>query len=443
VTAGEEKGKGFLFGRIFYGWVIVAVAWLIMFACVAVQIGSFPVFFDELLEDFEHLGWTRGSLSLGFTMNTLFMAIFGPFAGFMLNRIGPKREVIVGVVIAGISIYLVSLTSQQWHFYVTYGILLPFGIAMAFYIPTVTTVRRWFSRRAGLAVSLAMTGSGLGIVVGPPAARALIDGLGWQDAYRVFAVILVVVVIACALALKRSPESVGTHPDGMAIDESAATRRVDFATRTEVWSAKEALKTSPVWLYMVAQAGYMVVVMAMLGHMYEWGKEDLQLGEGFAVAMVSLLGGVAVGGRLAGGIVSDRLMDRWGRKPVLYFSILGVIFCSVLGMWVDSRATMALFAAILGLTYGCGVGVYPTYLGDLYGVQSMPVLLGFVGLESATIGALGPWIFGTVHDHTGSYDMAFQIGLGACIASLLCLFLIRHPVKRGSSGEAGNDPASP
>ena len=428
----DDRRAGFLFGRLFYGWVIVLAAWLIMFFCVGVQMGSFPVFFDELLQQFEHLGWTRGSLSLGFTLNMLLMAVFGPFAGFMLNRIGPKREVITGALIAGISVYLISLTEQQWHFYITYGVLLPFGISMCFYIPTVTTVRRWFSRRAGLAVSLAMTGSGMGLVAGPPAARALIDSQGWQNAYQIFAVILAAGVIACALMLRRTPESIGTYPDGIPIDKAAMEERGDFAARSEVWSPREALRGSTIWLYMVAQAGFMMVVMAMIGHLKIWADEDLDLGGGFSVAMVSLLGGMAVLGRILGGIVSDALMGRLGRKPVLYFSIIGVTACAFLGLAVDSRTTMVLFAAALGLCYGSSVGVFPTYLGDLYGVVSMPVLLGFVGLESASVSALGPWIFGTVYDHTHphSYDLAFVIGGVFCLLSLLCLFFIKKPVKR-------------
>ena len=433
-TTGEER-KGFLFGRLFYGWVIVFAAWMIMFFCTGIQIGSFPVFFGELLDDV--FGGSRGLIALGFTFNNLFMAVFGPVAGLTMNRIGPKRTVIVGALIAGIAIALISLTTEQWHFYLTYGFLLPFGIAMAFFIPTVTTVRRWFSRRAGLAVSLALTGSGMGLVAGPPFAQALVNSLGWENAYRVSALVLAVGVIACAFLLKRDPESAGTYPDGIPIDDAAREKRADLAARTEVWSPKEALRTSTIWLYMVAQAGYMVMVIAMLAHLKVWAEDDLGLEKGYAVAMVSLMGGMAVLGRLSGGILSDRLMDRFGRKPILYFCILAVTACAFLGREVDSQVTVTLFAALLGLSYGSGVGVFPTFLGDLYGVMSLPVLLGVVGLESASVGALGPWLFGTIYDRTGNYDQAFTICAILCILSLICLFLIRRPVKKkGDDGLA-------
>jgi len=424
----REERAGFLFGKLFYGWVIVFAAWLIMFFCVGTQIGSFPVFFGELLDYF---GWTRGSVALGFSLNMLFMAAFGPLAGLMTNWLGPKRTVIIGAAISGLSVALISLTTQPWHFYITYGFFTPLGIALAFMIPTITTVRRWFSRKAASTVSLALTGSAAGLAAGPPVAQALINSLGWQTAYRIFGLILAVGVIGCSLMLKKDPESVGTHPDGIPIDDDMMEKRADFATRSVTWSLREAIRTSTLWLYMMAQAGYMVMVVAMLGHLTVWADEDLGVGEGYAVAMATLLAVTAGVGRLCGGIISDNLMDRLGRKPVLYFCLLGVTVCSFLGTAVDSRLTVAIFAALLGLSYGSGVGVFPTYLGDLYGVVSMPVILGLAGLETASIGALGPWLFGTIYDHMdGSYYWAFIIGGILSILSVICLSLVKPPVKR-------------
>lgn len=435
----REEQKGYLFGRFFYGWVVVLAVWFIMFFCAAAQIGSFPVFFGELLDYFD---WSRGSLSLGFTLNMLLMAVFGLLAGVMTNRIGPKRTVMIGAVIGGASMALISFTSQPWHFYITYGLLLPIGIAMAFFIPTVTTVRRWFSRKAALAMSLALTGSGLGIAAGPPLAQYFINSFGWQNAYRLFALILVVGVIVSALLLKKDPESAGTHPDGIRIDDAAMKSRTDLAARAEAWSLKEALRTSTLWLFLVAQAGFMVVVISMLGHIKVWVEKDLGYGAGYAVAMVSLLALMAVLGRICGGIVSDRLMDRFGRKLVLYFSILGVTISTFYGLAVDDWLTVAIFAAVMGFSYGTSIGVFPTYLGDLYGVVSIPVLLGLVGVGEGSFAALGPWVFGAIHDRTGSYDLAFVVAGVMCILSVICLFLIKAPVKRNEmvSQSVDNSP---
>ncbi|MFO8011221.1 MAG: MFS transporter [Dehalococcoidia bacterium] len=424
----EREGPHSLYRRkpgFFYGWTIVGAAWVIMLLCAGAQIGSFPVFFSELKDYF---GWSRGSLALGFTLNTLLMALFAPLAGAILNRVGPKSMVFIGAVVGGGAMALISLTTQKWHFYASYGLLMPLGLSLAYYVPTVTTVRRWFSRRAAIAVSIAMTGSGAGLAAGPPLASYLINTFGWQDAYRILAFILAAGVAACALLLKSDPESAGTYPDGIAphiddeVNTSSAMQIPSFTVRQSVFSRT-------LWLYITAQAGYLIMVMAMLAHMKVWGEEDLGLGESYAVTMISVLAITAILGRLAGGFVSDLLMPRFGRKPVLYFCVCGVILSAFLALGVEGRIALAFFAVILGLAYGSGVGVFPTYLGDLFGVASLPVLLGIAGLESASVGALGPWIFGTIYDQTESYDIAFLVG-GACgIISLICLILIRSPGK--------------
>ncbi len=398
-----------------------------MLLCSGFQIGSFSVFFSELLDQF---GWSRGSLSLGFTLNMVIMALCGPVVGLMLNRVGPRALVAVGAVIASGSMALISLTSQHWHFYLTYGLLLPAGISMAFYIPTVATVRRWFHRRAGFAMSLALTGSGVGLAVGPVIAQALIDAVGWQSAYRVLAAILAAGVIAGALLLRRDPESMGEQPDGAPGPEVASGLQEHVVPMAGSWPIRDALRTRALWLYMMAQAGFLVLIIAMIGHLKVWVDKDLGFGSGYGVAMVTVLAGTAVLARLLGGLASDRLMGRFGRKPVLYFSVVGVVASAFLAITVDSKLGVAVFAVILGLSYGSSIGIFPTYLGDLYGMVSMPVLLGIVGVESASVSALGPWVFGTVYDRTGSYDIAFLVGAGFAILALVCLALIRTPQRR-------------
>ncbi len=417
-------------GRLFYGWVIVAAAWLIMLLCSGCQMGSFPVFFGELLDHFE---WSRGSLSLGFTLNMLLMALFGPLVGLLLNRFGPRALIAAGGLVAAGAMALISLTSQHWHFYVTYGLLLPAGISMAFYIPTVTTVRRWFSRRAGMALSMALTGSGVGLAVGPVVSQALVDAWGWQIAYRALALILAVGVIAGAWLMRRDPESVGLKPDGLLPERSVPAVSGEDASRGfQPWPVAEALRTRTLWLFMMAQAGFLVLIIAMIGHLKVWVDKDLGLGSGYGVAMVSVMAGTAVVARLFGGFLSDRLSGRHGRKPVLYVSVIGVVICGFLGTLVDGEVTAGVFAVLLGLSYGTSIGVFPTYLGDLYGVVSMPVLLGIVGVESASVSALGPWVFGAVYDSTGTYDLAFLIGAGLGILALACLVLIRPPQRRAA-----------
>jgi OFA family oxalate/formate antiporter-like MFS transporter len=140
----------------------------------------------------------------------------------------------------------------------------------------------------------------------------------------------------------------------------------------------------------------------------------------------------AVLGRLFGGFLSDWYMARFriSRKPVLYFTTLGVGLAALLCFQVDSTLEMILVSVLLGFCYGSGLAVFPTYLGDLFGVRNVAVLFGVGALFVGGLGAVGPVLYGFSYDATGSYNLAFLVTGVLCIASAICLFLLKRPRKK-------------
>jgi len=126
-----EKGRR----QFFYGYVVVIGAWLAMFVGGGTQF-SFSIFLPALIEDF---GWTRGMLSLGLTLNLLFMPVFGLLSGYLVDRIGPRRTVIIGAIIGGIGVALLSTVIQIWQFILIYGVLVPMGVGLSYIIPVSYT----------------------------------------------------------------------------------------------------------------------------------------------------------------------------------------------------------------------------------------------------------------------------------------------------------------
>jgi len=412
--------------RLFYGWVVVAAAWLAMFVSSA-SIASFSIFAPELEVEF---GWTRGMLSLGYTLNTITIAVFSLVAGMLVDRIGLRRLVIFGAVVGGLGMALLSQVSQIWHFHILYGVLAPSGIALCFIVPTVATVRRWFMRRAALAIAIAMTGSGLGVVILLPLIHRLIQGIGWSDSYIVLGLILVVGAVIGGLLFKKDPESSGTYPDGVKPKKDELEARADFLTRTEKWSVREAFRTSTWWLLILSQF-FNIAIIGVVGHIVFWGK-DLGIPEGDAVSILSFLVLAAVAGRLLAGFLSDWLMARFrlSRKPLLYVCTIGVALGCLLAMGVGSETELLLVSLLIGFCYGIGLALFPTYLGDLFGVVSVSTLFGIVFLLSAGLfGSIGPVLYGFAQEASGSYDLAFLVTAILCLISAVSLFLIRAPVK--------------
>ena len=412
---------------LFYGWVIVMAAWLAMFVGAAANV-SFSIFGPELEDEF---GWTRGALSLGFTLNVIVMSAFGLVAGILVDRIGPKRTVIIGGIIGGLGIALLSQVNQVWHFYIFYGVIASTGLALAYLIPTVATVRRWFMRRAALALSIALTGSGLGIVLLLPGVNLMIGAFGWRTGYFGLGLIALAGLLVAGMLLKRDPESAGTYPDGIKPDPAELEARADFSARTEQWSIREAMRTNSWWFLIGAQL-YDIALIGILAHLIFWA-EDMDVSRGTAVTILSLYVLAAVFGRLFAGYFSDWYMARFkiSRKPILYFCTIGVGMGCFLALGVGNATSLLLVCLLIGFCYGTGLTVFPTYLGDLFGVVNIPTLFGVMGLfVGGLFAAIGPVLYGFVHDVTESYDVAFIIAGVLCLVSAVSLLWIKVPVKR-------------
>ncbi|MFC1926147.1 MFS transporter [Chloroflexota bacterium] len=419
-----KEGSGF-----FYGWVIVFGAWLCMFVSMANQ-WTFSVMIIPLMDEY---GWTEATLSLAMALNMLFLPAFGLVAGLLVDRLGPRLTVVIGAIVGGTGVILLSQTNSVMYFVLMYGIMVPSGIALTYMVTTLSTVRRWFMRKAALAIAISMTGAGLGIIIFMPIVASMVNSIGWRTAYVVMGIILIVGATIGGLLLRKDPESSGQYPDGEKPDPEMIKLRVDFAARNERWSVKEAFSNKNMWLLIPAQMGYVIAVAGLMGFIVAWGV-DLKITFEAAVGIMSFFICASLVGRLTGGLFSDWHMAKFPgmtRKPILYICIFGIALGCFLGaIIVNGYVTLLLIVLIIGFSYGNILTVIPTYLGDLFGVANMPTLFGAMLASVAGLSALGPLLYGNIRATTGSYDVALLITCGLCIISVIFLYLIQQPHKK-------------
>jgi len=152
-------------GRIFYGWWIVASFLVTLF--LAASIGAtHSVFFKPIVEEF---GWSRTAFSTVLSVNVVLGALLAPLWGRLVDRHGPRGVVPAGAAIVGLSMVLLSQMRSMLQAYVLYT-LLALGAGGKSLVPVSTALSQWFHRRRGLALGIALVGTGLGGVALAPTA---------------------------------------------------------------------------------------------------------------------------------------------------------------------------------------------------------------------------------------------------------------------------------
>ena len=405
----------------FYGWVVVAAAFVTMAIGVNART-AFSLLFPPILEEFR---WERGLTAGAFSFGFLVSAFLSPLVGRLMDRRGPRFVIEMGVIVMGSGMLLAPLVSRPWHLYATLGVLVGGGGNCLGYTGQSLYLPNWFVRRRGLAMSLAFSGVGVGSIVLLPWLQAMIARTGWRTACLALGVLVLGVLVPLNLALKRRPEDLGLQPDGDAAPRGpVAARRtnvVDAAWTAVDWTLARAIRTSRFWWIVI---GYFFALFAWYAVQVHQTKYLVEIGfspalAGWALGLVSL---VAVPGQIALGHLSDRI----GREWVWTVGCFGFVLCFLALLALRHTPTVALLYLMVvsqgflgyGLTSVLGAIPNEIFEGRHYGG-----VFGTLMFAAISGGAAGPWVAGTFYDITGSYTPAFTIAIGGSVLSALAIWL--------------------
>lgn len=408
--------------RLFYGWVVVACAFVILCVAYGIQF-SFGVFMAEISKE---TGWGRDSLSLPYALYVFLYSALGAVAGRFTDRWGPRLVITVGGCLLGLGIILTSQVTAFWQMYLSLGLIAASGMSAA-YVPCNATVVRWFIEKRGLAIGLTSSGASFGTFIFPPLAAALIGAYGWRHAYLLLGVIAVAVISICAAFTVRDPEQMGLLPDGQAPAPHTTVASPAGAVATD-WTLAEAKRTrSFLLLNVIFTLTWLVVFMPMV-HIVPFAV-DLGISQFRAAMTISVIGLAGFTGRLFIGTISDRL----GRVPTLGLCFL-LQALGFTGFALSSGlVSLYLAAAVFGLAYGGVTALFPAIIGDFYGRTSVGSIAGFIFAVSGSPAAFGPLIAGYIYTVTGRYSAAFLLSAAFNVTALVLLCLLKKP---------GHPPAS-
>ena len=382
-------------GRVFHGWWVVLASMVGLGASVAaLLLWTFGVFLKPVTEEF---GWSRTEYSAAVLFSTVALVLVSPLVGRLVDRHGTRRVALgSGVLLALAFACMGLLTPAIGHLYAMFAICAIAGAGTSS-IVYAHAISCWFDRRRGLALGLALAGIGLGALLLPSLAQALIGALGWRRAYVALAALAAAVSLPVGyLLLRNHPSEMGLEPDGGSSSPSSGTRPV--AAIQAGLTTQQAVRTPTFWLIAAAfgLAGFAVTgpALHLVAMLTDRGITPVQ-----AAAAASLSGL----GLLAGRVLAGHLMDRFFAPRVAIFFLL-VPAAAMLVLTADVSPAVAIACgAAFGLALGAEVDIVAYLTSRYFGMRSFG---GIYGLQYATFTAAAgaaPVVTGLGYDLSGSY----------------------------------------
>jgi Sugar phosphate permease len=398
---------------IYYGWWVVIAVFLLLVLSYGIR-QSFGIYLKPLCLEF---GWGRGLTAGLFSAFHIVYGIGAFVMGTLTDRYGPRKVCSLGAVLLGAGLLIASQTTQGWQLYLSYAILVGFGVG-AMYVPGTATVAKFFVKRRGVSMAIAAAGFGIGTLILNPLSEFWIISYGWRMAFIISAALIIVIgTPIAAIVLRRSPEEIGLLPDGM--EKPIEAPKEDSSTTEVTYTAREALKIPRFWILLATYALLVFVVMSVINHVYSFAT-DTGIAREAAATAVGFIGLGTIAGMLGFGVIGDR----WGRRYCIMASGIGIALCI---LWLSKINTVGMFSA-WAIVYGFFWGGFPMsvagLVADLFGRKSTGTLLGLCTVATGITGAIGPWLTGYIFDITGSYATAFPIFIGFALAATICAFFL-------------------
>ena len=406
----------------FYGWWVVGAAATALFTVMSTNFYAVGTYFVALER---HFGWSRTALSGAFSLARLEGAVLGPIEGMLTDRLGPRRMVIIGFFVMGIGFILLSFIQSIVGFYVAF-ILITTGAGLGGYLPMMTAVNNWFSRRRATAMSVTMMGMSAGGLATPAIAWS-ITYYGWRPTVAVIGVLIWVMAIPISRVLRNKPEDYGLRPDGIPHPWETTASDVGESAHPDTgeadFTARQALKTPAFWIISFAHASNALLPSILAVHLIPM-LTDSGLTLGAAALVVTGFAFVQLPFRLVGGYAGDRLP-----KPIVLFTFSSMMSIGLLVVTVNqSMFSLILFAGLYGAGLGARSPVFTAIRGEYFGRRAYATILGTSQLATSvfTIGA--PVVVGFMFDTLGSYVVPFTVIAVLSLVGVSLILVARKPV---------------
>ncbi len=420
---------------VFYGW------WLVPISGTVHTITSVPLFhamglwFVALEAAF---GWNRTQLSLAFSFTRIEGGILGPIEGYLVDRIGVRRMVLIGLIVLALGFLFLSQVRDMsaipflrdvpylnrldpFMFYIAFMIM-ALGQGFSGWLPMNTMLNNWFSRNKAKAMGLSSAiGRMWALIIIPAMAWAVDpkqDNLGWQSTALLLAVITLVLALPLSRLIRNRPEDYGLLPDGDSPTDSAqrpATRRRVAPRRlpnaTGDFTLRQAMLTTSFWLIAFGQGFTSMMLIAMMAHLAPM-LTDKGVSLPMAGWVVTTYTALSMLFQVVGGYVGDKISKRVGYfcfTTTQALAVVLLVYAPAISeqFGIPNLWPIFTFAVLFGIGFGGRNPLSTSIRGEYFGRSSFGKIMGMSQLPMNLLLLIAPIYAGVLHDTMGSYDFAF------------------------------------
>ena len=345
-------------------------------------------------------------------------------AGRLYDRYGPKWVIFISTVLLAAGYMCTSWVRTLWQFHLFYGVLTAIGTGGATIPLVAALMSKWFEKRRGLTISLALSGACLGQFILVPIFNRFVLIYSWRISYLLIGLIILVVnTILAFTVFKGDPEDLGVQPYGHAQAENRSDPdgSGNLVHSEKDLNLKQALKTCSFWLFLVFMficgSGDFLIVTHLVPFVTDYGVDPTS-----AANMLALFGLMSLGGILIAGPASDII----GNKIPIGASFVLRLLLFLMILKYRTPISFYIFAGGFGFTFVITAPLIATLTGRLYGFAHVGLISGFVTTIHHLGGGFWTYMGGLLFDKTGSYQIILAVSAVLAAIATICTMALKE-----------------
>lgn len=378
--------------RIYYGWWIVAIVFMISAYGSGVISFSFTAFFEPIINEF---GWSYARVSIAASIRGMEFALLAPLVGIIFDLLGPRKLIFTGTMITGLGLFILSRINSLAAFYGAF-IVIASGSSTFMGVVPMTIANRWFDRNASIATGIIICGIAAGGLLVPPVTM-IIDNFHWRTALVILGLATWICVAPLSLMVRDSPERYGGLPEKEKKEKrlQSGQSQVKYL-ETEETGVFHILRTRFFWHLAVGLLCHVMSLHSVVTHVMPY-LSSIGIRRTMSSFVTSAIPILSIPGRIGFGWLGDRFnKKRVMASGIALTGISMIMFAGIdiLGAWI-----LVPFLILFGIGYGGPIPIIASLIRENFGIAGLGANIGFnqgfAMIGSVTGQILAGWIFDT------------------------------------------------